>query len=254
MTRLNEIWLLILWNIIAFLISYTYGNNYLITAFYFFVIPSIYLSIRRPIIIRKISLVSFILVIPAVTIVSYFAHIDGSWYNPSVIGIRFFDAYPLDDFIWVFLYFYYILAVYEYFFEREKILTLPKKFINFEFIGLILSFVFTIYVYWREIPITISYFYLWIVIILFLFLPGLIFAFHPKVFIKAIYTGLFFIPLSFLYEYIANIKGNWFFPGNNFIGYVQLPGVSFPLEEFFFLFLAVPALVACYEFLADDKK
>jgi hypothetical protein len=254
MNRTNEIWLLLLWNIPAFLLSNAYGSNYLITAAFFFVVPSIYLSIRKPEIVRKIALVSLILIIPSVVVISYLGHTDGSWYNPSVLGLRIFNSYPIDDFVWGFVYYYYILVVYEYFFERVRILTLPKKFLNFEYIGLALALFFTIYIYLRGIPITVDYFYFWVVIVLFCIVPGLVFLFHRQVFIKAIYVALFFAPLSLLYEYIANVKGNWFFPGTHFIGQVQLLNVTFLLEEFTFLFLAAPAVVACYEFIADDKR
>lgn len=207
-----------------------------------------------PKIIRKSSIVSLILVIPLVTIVNYLAHTDGSWYNFSVIGIRIFDAYPIDDFIWGFFYFYYNIMVYEYFFERERILTLPKRFVRFEVIALLVSILFSLFIYVTGSRLVLEYSYLWLVLIIFLLLPALIFIFHRKIFIKAVLTGIFFLPLTFLYEYVASVKGNWLFPGENFIGYVNVLGITFPFEELLWLFMATPAIIAYYEFFADDDR
>lgn len=249
-----ELWGLVLWNIPAFMLSSLYGENYLITAVFFFVIPALYLSFRKPEMIRKILITSLVIVIPSVAILNYFAHTDGSWYNFSVVGIRLLGAYPIDDFLWGILYFYYIIAVYEYFFERERILKTPKKFLSFEIAGLLASVLFSLFVIFSERHFVIEFFYIKMVVVVFLLIPGLIFLFHRQVFLKAVYAGLFFLPLSFLYEYIANIKGNWIFPGSNFIGHVQFLSISFPLEEFLWLLFAAPAVIALYEFIADDDR
>ena len=249
-----ELWALLAKNIPAYIPPYLYGNNYIVIALFFFVIPSLYLSIRNKKMMKKIATVSIVMMVPIVTIIGYLGYTDGSWYNFGVSGITVFNTYPVDDFLWAFLYGYYILAVYEYFFEREKILRLPKKFLRFELLSLAASVLFCLYLVYRQTPLVIPYFYVYLISIFAIVIPGIIFLRYQKVFVKALYTGLFFLPLSFLCEHVSMEKGAWIFPGNHFIGYVQLLGAHFPFEELLWLICMVPAIVAYYEIWADDEK
>jgi len=61
--------------------------------------------------------------------------------------------------------------------------------------------------------------------------------------------------LSFTYELTALHLGLWSFPGEHFIGWVDILGYRFPFEEFFFfIVLASIAGLAYYEFFDDDQK
>lgn|SRR3989338_6142471 len=248
------LWTLAFWNILAFFISYSIGHNYLITGAFFLGIPAVFLSWMRPSIIKKTSAVSLVFVIPLVTIASYLAHKDGSWYDVTVTGVRFFDAYPLDDFIWGFLYAYFIIAFYEYFFEHEKVLRTPKIFSKYWKIALSISVLFSVFVWLFPELVVVPYFYIWFVLLMMILLPGLILAYHPTILEKITKTGLYFLFLSLLHEYVAVTNGNWFFPGQHFIGYVELFDARIPFEEFLWLLLAVPAVLCYYEFFADDRR
>ncbi len=251
----TEFWLLFLWNVPAFALSFLIGKNYLITAFLFFVIPSIFISIRRPGLIKQIAFISLILIIPTSLIANYLAHVDGSWLNFSTVGVRLFNTYPLDDFLWGFLYFYYIFAFYEYFFDKHEVKKkIPDVFYKFTRISLIVAFLFCLLIFFFPGRIHVPYFYSLLVIVFFMFLPAVIIYHEPKIFNKLIKAGLFFAFLSLLYEYVANIKHNWIFPGIHFLGHVSILSVRFPLEEFLWLFFCVPAILAYYEFFADDRK
>ena len=70
---------------------------------------------------------------------------------------------------------------------------------------------------------------------------------------KVIYQGLFFFVLSILYELTAIHAGHWIFPGD-YIGFVEILGLRFPIEELLWLMLCVPSTIAIYEFFADDRK
>jgi len=49
--------------------------------------------------------------------------------------------------------------------------------------------------------------------------------------------------------------GWWDFPGSNFIGWVSIFNIRFPLEELiFWLFLFAMAILTYYEFFDDDEK
>jgi hypothetical protein len=100
----------------------------------------------------------------------------------------------------------------------------------------------------------VNYTYILAILIWFIALPWIIIGYHQRLIPKIVKVGVYFLLLSILYEYVANKNNNWFFPGNNFVGYVSVLDIKFPLEEFLWLFFAVPAIVTYYEFLADDEK
>lgn len=241
------------WTLVAFVLSLLYGRNYLLTGLFFFVIPSIYLSLRRPGLIKKCFIVSAVFTIPAVGIASYLAHTDGAWFNFAISGVRILNSYPLDDFLWALIYFYYILAVYEFFIDGEVNLNLPKKFVKFYEIVIPLTILFSLIAYIRG-GIQLQYTYFLSIIVWFIVVPWTIIAYHPVLIPKIVKLGVYFLFLSVLDEYIANVNVNWTFPGRHFIGYVSIFNISFPLEEFMWLFLAVPAIVTYYEFVADDER
>ncbi len=187
------------------------------------------------------------------SIFSYLAHLDGSWYNPSIFP-RIFGTYPFEDFVWAFMYFYYLLSFYEYFYEKEKLLKFPKHFQKSFKILLLIAIVFSIGVYFSHNTIIIPYFYAFQLLIFFVLLPWLILSKHQSLIIKSIKVAIFFLAPHFIGEYIAAVNHNWWFPGHHFIGYISALGITIPIEEFLWLLLVVPAAIAYYEFLADDEK
>lgn len=249
----KELILLLLWNIPAFFLSLL-TSNFLISAIWFFGIPSFYLLYKAPKCAKKSFLFSVVFTFVGLPIIDHLAHQDGSWFNFSMTGIRPLNSYPVEDFVWGILYFFYIIIVYEYFLEREKILRMPKKFIRFEAIGLLIagicSFLFYIFP-----AFTIPYFYIFSMFIGGIIFPGLIIIAHPRLLNKMLRLTLFFLPLSILYEWVANYKVQWIFPWENFVGYVELlGGVRFPLEELMWLIIVPPATAVYFEFFADNDR
>lgn len=115
----KEFYLLLLWNIPAFLLSFVIGVNYMVMALLFFVVPALYLTYRRPILAKKSALVSIAFTVIFVVVVNYLAHADGSWLNTSMVGINFLN-FPIDDIFWGIFYFYYMAIFYEYFFDKDR--------------------------------------------------------------------------------------------------------------------------------------
>lgn len=78
---------------------------------------------------------------------------------------------------------------------------------------------------------------------------------YPKVFSKFALTAAYFFVFTFMYEIAGLRLGWWAFPGTEFIGWVHIFGVSFPLEEFVFWFMLTAfAALSYYEFFEDDEK
>ena len=87
------------------------------------------------------------------------------------------------------------------------------------------------------------------------FLPTLFFIiFYPQFLKKLLKLGLYFFILNLLFEMTALDLGQWHFPGNNFIAWINLGPYRFPFEEFvFWIVLFSLATVSYYEFFYDDR-
>ena len=187
-----------------------------------------------------------------VAIVSYLAFRDGAWYDPSYSRLAF-GVFSFEDFIWGIFYFYYILGFYEYFYEKEKNLTFPKNFKANVKVTLAVGFLFLITAYFFPEFFIIPYFYPLFVLIVFILIPWWLFYKQQNLIVKSIKVGIFILIPHLIGEYIAAVNNNWWFPGDHFIGYVTALGITIPLEEFLWIILAVPAIIAYYEFIADDR-
>lgn len=247
--------IILIWSFCAFLLSFGVGVNYLITIFLFSVVPSVYLVWRdRGRALSKTLIFSLVFSIPCLLIIDFLAHKDGSWLNFSTLGLTMFGTYPLDDYLWAVFYIFYFIYFYEYFYDGDHIKRkLPKVFRTFTFIAIILSLLFVIATAYFP-GLVIPYFYAWFIFMMVLFFPVIILIRHRISHEAIIKTSLFFIIPSLLYEYVANVMGNWVFPGHHFIGHISMFGVTYPLEEFLWILFIVPAMLAYYEYFADDRR
>jgi hypothetical protein len=101
----------------------------------------------------------------------------------------------------------------------------------------------------------IPYFYFWAGVVLFL-VPSVVFLTIKKDMIrKFVKTGAYFFGLTFLFEITSLHLEQWSFPSSEFVGYVTVMGLGFPLEEaiFWFVLCAVNVLVF-FEVFDDDMK
>jgi hypothetical protein len=81
------------------------------------------------------------------------------------------------------------------------------------------------------------------------------FVLYPRVFWRLAKTVPYFAYLCAVYEITALKEGWWLFPGREFIGWIYVAGVGFPLEELllFFVFLSI-AILSYYELVMGDEK
>jgi hypothetical protein len=94
--------------------------------------------------------------------------------------------------------------------------------------------------------------------VLFLLIPLLlIIDKYPKLLKKFSLVAIFFIFHTLVYEILALNLGYWEFPQlqSQYVGWVNLFGVSFPVEElFFYITIGSISLLSYYEFFDDDRK
>ena len=239
--------MLFIWNIPAFILSLHIGYNYIITALLFFGIPAGYLSWQNKKLAKSVTSIALTFIIPLTFIADYLAHADGAWQNISVTGVKLLGVYPIEDFLWGFLYFYYVIIFYEYFFNGtlQKIRKLNNIYSTK--IPLISVAVFTLFILLFSNKIRVPYFYTLWLLSCFVVIPILIYFKRREIIKDSLKITLVSWFAGGLYEYAAHLMHNWVFPGKHFIGHIQILGANFPVEELMFLLLNVPAMIAYYE-------
>jgi len=252
---LKELFFILLYYLVSAFFIIFFKLNYLISALLYLAVPSIYLSIKRPAIIKKTLIFSSFFAPPIVLIFNYLAHVSGAWYEPSVIGVRVLGVFPIDTFIWGFLYCYFIIVFYESFFDNDR----NKKIFSHNtkkifYVISVMLFIFCLTYIFNKDVLNIKYFYILFVLLFFL-VPTIKILYNlPLIFDKVILQGIYFLILSIIYELTAIYNKQWHFPGKYYVGFVELFGLKFPFEEFLWLVLAVPAVISVYEYYVDDRK
>jgi len=169
-------------------------------------------------------------------------------FNHVVMGLT-----PFGDFIWAFLILFSTITFYQHFLDHEK-----AKLSKYATFGLgvgLMTFALVLWLLTMEPEgfAKIRYGYLilgalTVTPLLVLFFTG------AKFFYKVLFLSVFFFFLNLVFEITALNANQWSFPGE-YIGSVWILGTYFPIEEFiFWIVLAAPSLVVCYEFLIDDGK
>lgn len=251
-----DIFLLILFPILSVLISFAFKVNFLTSALLFFGLPSIYLSVRTPSQIKKALIFSLIFLIPFCFIIDYIAILDHSWFVPlTVFPFHILGVIPVEDFIWGYLITYSIVIFYEHFFGKNKSEIINKRMIHLILPLFILLLIFFVVLFTNPGLLIIPYAYLWMGTV-FVLLPIIIFLlFFPSFSNKYIKVASYFFFLTILFEITGLQLNHWTFPGNNFIGWVNIFGYHFPLEEFFFLcVLGSTAVLSYYQFFNNDRE
>lgn len=228
--------------------------GYLSGAIIYLAIPAIYITYKKKSIFKKAFLFSVILPLPIVLVFDYILTVSRAWIEVTSSGLRVLGVVSLESFIWSFLVTYFTISFYKYFFDTARSNVLFSKNIKYLcFFLLVLVAVFgIIYVIDRNLLI-INYSYAYFSILFFVFPPTVILIKRPVLMKKVVYQGLYFLLLSIIYEITALYAGHWIFPGN-YIGFIEIIGFRFPLEELLWLAFCVPSTLAIYEVFADDEK
>ena len=251
--------IILIYPIIASLLSFLIKANFFTSTLIFFGIPALYLSIKYKKYIKKIALFSLILGVPFAIFIDYIMSITGGWSIPYSIfdPFRLFNLVSIDGLIWTFLYIYFITIFYEVFLDKKSKPKLYKP--NLKYLAIISIILFgTFFLIYLAQPslLQINFFYLKVGLALGL-LPILLVLFRfPKLYGKFFKAGAYFFFLTFTYEITALLLNQWTFPNNSqFIGFINILGITFPLEELvFWMILGAIAMLSYFEFFDDDKK
>lgn len=262
-----EIVIILLLPIIGTIISLVFSTNFFVSIILFFALPSIYLSFKISSHIKKAIIFAVLFGIGIIFFADYLAMIDGAWFIPSTIfPFRIFGIVPIEDFVLAFFFVYYLVIFYEYFFDKHReyfLLNLKKKRVELMnkrmkyFLAplIFILLIFLIIYYFNPQLLIIRYSYLWLGIF-FTIIPISIFIFlFPRLLPKYFKVALYFFYVLSLFEFVGLRLNQWEFPGQHFIGYLEIFKCRFPIEEFvFWISLSSTSILSFYEFFDDDRK
>ncbi len=241
--------------IIASFISLKLNLGYLPTMLLFWGVPAVLLSYIAKDHIKKAFMFA-IIGTPFLMCLDLIFYLTRQWYVVSSFTNRLFGIVAWDDAIYFFLWVYFPVLFWEYFFEKQtheplfgkRMFKLTAMFV-FVSVGILLTYFYTPYL------AQIQYFYL-ISTIIFIIVPIIIGALiNPKLEVKFLATGIYFAFNSIIYEVTAISLNQWYYPSTQFIGWVDILGQRFPVEELLaWILLGSTAILTWYEYFDDDNK
>ncbi|NQV08402.1 hypothetical protein HQ529_00965 [Candidatus Woesearchaeota archaeon] len=89
-----DIFLLIVFPIIAVIVSLSINASLIVSTLLFFGLPSLWLSYRTQHMIAKTAIFAFIITIPVI-VIDYLAHLNKSWNVPLFFHLEFLDKFHL---------------------------------------------------------------------------------------------------------------------------------------------------------------
>lgn len=241
--------------IIAVFVSLAFKANFLTSTLLFYGTLAVYFSFRTPGGIKRALIFTLIADIFSFFVADYLAVSDLSWYVPTTIfPFRIYGILAIEDFIWGILTAYTVLIVYEHFVDKgshklvgshlKTLVGILATIAGLFFLGGALNGSF----------IKIPYVYLLGGLFGILMPTVVILAVYPKFIGSMIKVGTYFLIVNFLHELTALELHQWTFPGVHFLGWVEVIGHRFPLEEFvYFIFLTPVALLCYFEYFDDDR-
>ncbi len=253
--RHKELVALYIWPLVAVVLALATHATYFQSLFLFWGIPSILLTIwaRKHALKAAVFAAFFTVFLMALDLVYYITH---QWYVVTTSDYRLLGFIAWEDIIYFFLFVYFPVMFWEHFHERQgRERTWGKKMTRLVCIFLFSSIaIFTTWM-WAPHFLQVPYFYL-LSCLLFVAAPLLFeIVFNPKLGLKFISTGLYFAYVAIAYELTALRLGLWNYPSNQFIGWIEIVGLRFPLEELFaWILFGAAAILTIYEYFDDDGK
>lgn len=252
-----DLFIMIIFPIIALILSFLFNANFLLGIVFFLVFPSIYLTLRyKKSTLKKNLFFSIIYSVPLTFIADYLAVINRIW-DIDKSFYKIFGIVSIEQFLFSFFFIYFVVMFYNHFSNREKNLVASRKIkYLFLFLLLILAILFLFIAFNPSfLELNLKYPYL-ILGILFVLTPILVlFKLGRKLFPKFVISVIYFFFFDLIYEITALKLNHWEFIGTNFLWKISFSNIWFPIEEVVFWMIFIPIqILLIYEFFADDKK
>jgi len=115
-----DVILLVLFPIMAVVVSLLIKANYLVSILLFFGLPAAWLSYRTQHMIAKSGFFALTISIPLTILGNSIAVLNDAWRTTSMFSYRVFGVFPVEDFLWSFMGFYLLIIFYEHFLNKGK--------------------------------------------------------------------------------------------------------------------------------------
>ncbi len=242
---------------LATAISLAVDANYFWAILLFLGLPSLYLSLRSPRHVPKTALFALVASLPAILVIDYIGQTMQQWVIvQSILPLRLFGVTQIEQLLWAFLNFYAVVIFYKHFLDRRRSgeIVGPRwnelLLIDVAFIvpfGLLLTF--------NQTMLRVPYYYL-VFGLLFIGVPAVFeLLLRPRLAGKFLKTAAYFFYLSLAFELTAlSLDCCWQFASSQYIGWVSILDIRFPLEELlFWMTLFALAILAIYEKFDEDE-
>lgn len=228
--------------------------GYFPTILLFYGLPSLYLSIRYPRHILKVTLFSLVLGVLLTIPLDYIAHASGAWLMP-VGSYRILKYVSVEDISWGFLLVYLILIHYESLVHKHFADNPIHKRMQYLLEIMIVTIGLFLLLFITNIgALNIDYFYFKAGTALVLTPIILITIRSTRVLASFAQTAVFFSLVTLLHEIVALEYGHWFFPQyGEFVGFVQFAGHTIPFEEIlFWIILMGFGILSYFQYFDED--
>lgn len=247
----QKLYILIGYNALANLLIYLLKPIYLWSLVIVVLIPSLlttYWLKRNRQKILYFSLLSTALFAPPAELM---ARLANAWDVQSIFP-RLLGYIPLENLLFAFLNFYWVLIFYELFVAVPSTKRLGKRF--FWLFLLYASLNLIIYPLYFINPAFIAAPYHLLAVPMLLIPFGFFIRANPLGFDKMALPTIFFAYVFFTFEIVALQIGNWWWP-SNYLFPLNLFGKTFPLDDvIIWYFLSTPTLILGYEYFLDREQ
>ncbi len=178
------------------------------------------------------------------------SRLSDAWEVQSIFP-RLFGEISVENMLFAFINFLWVLSFYEYFINRESNGLISK---NFKYlVVLYLFFATVIFSLFHINPSLVTFTYFEVSLVILIIPCIVIFIAKPKMIKKVILPTIFFALVFFIYEVVSLAIGSWWWPGD-YLFPLEFAGVIFPIDDVIFWYLlSTPALIGGYDLFMNEE-
>jgi hypothetical protein len=187
-------------------------------------------------------------------IFDFLAELNKAWsWNGGLIFGKILDVVQIDVLIWFFMWTLNIFLFYEYFIDRKRMASIgTKQGIAIAITGVISVCILTIIYY--AYPDFLLFQKAYLTLCIGICIPFIIGIFQkPQLILRTAPVMIYFAFVYLAHEITALHLEQWTFPGD-YIGWVAMFGVTFPIEEFVFWIILSSLIGAIYYEMSFDNQ
>jgi hypothetical protein len=254
MKQRKQMILLYVLPLLAVVVALVVRAEFLLTLILFWGLPSVVLTLwAREHALKALLFATVGMIFMICLDLVFFA--TKQWYVVTPFN-TLFGVVAWADLLYWFLWVYFPILFWEHFYEKKKKEPFwSRKMTRLASVLLLASFAILAAWTWAPHLLQIPYFYLLSTVILIVIPIALEVLAKPKLGFKFLRVALYFAYVAILYELTALYLGQWLYPSDQFIGWIEIVGLRFPIEELFaWILLGSTGILTWYEYFDDDNR